>query len=88
METVLKADSTLHAELSADIQKELNMELNRLKTGQKAKDTETLKVYDNTLQTWIESSKQNTTSGTQIPDGKGIYMYMYTYRRLYIYVNI
>eukprot|EP00596_Hydrurales_sp_CCMP1899_P005210 CAMPEP_0119051770 /NCGR_PEP_ID=MMETSP1177-20130426/73275_1 /TAXON_ID=2985 /ORGANISM="Ochromonas sp, Strain CCMP1899" /LENGTH=724 /DNA_ID=CAMNT_0007031091 /DNA_START=367 /DNA_END=2541 /DNA_ORIENTATION=- len=70
METVLKTDSTLHAELSADIQKELNMELNRLKTGQKAKDTETLKVYDNTLQKWIESSKQNTTSATpQAPDG-------------------
>lgn len=44
MSTVLRMDVTLHAELSADIQKELNVELNRLRTGQKLKDSESTKV--------------------------------------------
>jgi hypothetical protein len=44
MATVLRLDATLHAELSADIQKELNMELNRLRVGQRIKDAESAKV--------------------------------------------
>lgn len=44
MATVLRVDVTLHAELSADIQKEINMELNRLRAGQKVKDSESAKV--------------------------------------------
>lgn len=45
MATVLRLDATLHAELSADIQKELNMELNRLRAGQRIKDAESAKVH-------------------------------------------
>lgn len=44
MATVLREDVNLHAELSADIQKELNLELNRLRAGQKIKDNATAKV--------------------------------------------
>ena len=44
METVQKMDSLLHAELTSEIQKELNLELNRLRTGQKKKDVENVKV--------------------------------------------
>ena len=44
MATVLRVDDVLHAELSADIQKEINSELNRLRTGQRVKDTESAKV--------------------------------------------
>ena len=40
----MKIDPALHAELSADIQKELNNELNRLRAGQKMKDAENVKV--------------------------------------------
>jgi hypothetical protein len=47
MATVLRLDATLHAELSADIQKELNMELNRLRLGQRIKDAESAKVDHN-----------------------------------------
>lgn len=39
METILKIDSTLHAELTAEIQKELNAELSRLRSDQKMKDS-------------------------------------------------
>ena len=44
MATVLRVDDVLHAELSADIQKEINSELNRLRTGQRVKDSESAKV--------------------------------------------
>ena len=44
MATVLRVDDILHAELSADIQKEINSELNRLRTGQRIKDSESAKV--------------------------------------------
>lgn len=44
METVNKIDGNLHAELSADIQKELNLELNRAKTVSKGKDSDVIKV--------------------------------------------
>ena len=44
MAEVLSVDANLHAQLSADIQKELNMELNRLRAGQRIKDTEIAKV--------------------------------------------
>ena len=60
METVQKTDSLLHAELTAEIQKELNLELNRLKTGQKSKDSENAKVYEQALQQWV----QNTINGS------------------------
>ena len=43
METVMRIDGNLHAELNADIQKELNLELNRAKS-QKSKDTDSAKV--------------------------------------------
>ena len=35
MDTVLRVDSTLHAELTADIQKEINVDMSREKTKQK-----------------------------------------------------
>ena len=35
METLLKTDTSLHAELLAEIQKELNVDLNRAKSSQK-----------------------------------------------------
>jgi hypothetical protein len=42
---MLRLDGNLHAELNADIQKELNMELNRAKTSQKEKkDNDIVKV--------------------------------------------
>ena len=42
---MLKLDGNLHAELNADIQKELNMELNRAKVTQKdKKDNDVIKV--------------------------------------------
>ena len=45
MECMLKLDGNLHAELNADIQKELNMELNRAKVTQKdKKDNDVIKV--------------------------------------------
>lgn len=45
MECMLKLDGNLHAELNADIQKELNLELNRAKTSQKEKkDNDVVKV--------------------------------------------
>ena len=44
MAAVLNVDSNLHAQLNADIQKELNMELNRLRAGQRVKDSEIAKV--------------------------------------------
>ena len=51
MATVLRVDDVLHAELSADIQKEINSELNRLRTGQRVKDTESAKVGTSLLLT-------------------------------------
>jgi len=60
METVQKNDNLLHAELTAEIQKELNLELNRLKSGQKSKDSENAKVYEQVLQQWV----QNTINGS------------------------
>ena len=45
MESILRIDSNLHAELNADIQKELNLELNRAKASQKNKDSDVIKVY-------------------------------------------
>ena len=45
MECMLKLDGNLHAELNADIQKELNMELNRAKVAQKdKKENDVVKV--------------------------------------------
>ena len=42
---MLKLDGNLHAELNADIQKELNMELNRAKVAQKdKKENDVVKV--------------------------------------------
>lgn len=43
MEAVMRIDGNLHAELNADIQKELNLELNRAKS-QKSKDSDLAKV--------------------------------------------
>jgi hypothetical protein len=44
METILRLDGNLHAELNADIQKELNLELNRAKASQKNKESDVIKV--------------------------------------------
>jgi hypothetical protein len=44
MAAVLSVDANLHAQLNADIQRELNMELNRLRAGQRVKDSEIAKV--------------------------------------------
>ena len=41
-----KTDGVLHAELTAEIQKELNSELNRLRSGQRNKDNENAKAYE------------------------------------------
>ena len=49
MENLLKLDGNLHAELSADIQKELNLDLNRAKTvpkKEKNKDGDLVKEVD------------------------------------------
>ena len=49
MENLLKLDGNLHAELSADIQKELNLDLNRAKTvpkKEKNKDGDLIKEVD------------------------------------------
>jgi hypothetical protein len=47
METILRLDGNLHAELNADIQKELNLELNRAKASQKNKESDVIKVCCN-----------------------------------------
>lgn len=45
METLQKTDSSLHAELLAEIQKELNMDLNKAKSTQKKdSDSDLIKV--------------------------------------------
>ena len=49
MAAVLSVDANLHAQLNADIQRELNMELNRLRAGQKVKDSEIAKVGFNSI---------------------------------------
>jgi hypothetical protein len=45
MESVLRIDPALHAELNANIQLELNLELNRLRTGQEGKAKENVEVH-------------------------------------------
>jgi hypothetical protein len=44
MESILRIDGNLHAELNADIQKELNLELNRAKASQKNKESDVIKA--------------------------------------------
>lgn len=45
----MRIDGNLYAELNADIQKELNLELNRAKS-QKSKDSDQVKVTDKSLE--------------------------------------
>lgn len=56
METVQRLDVSLHAELTSDIQKELNLELNRLRSTQKNRDSENIKAYDAVLQQWLQKT--------------------------------
>ena len=51
----------LHAELTAEIQKELNSELNRLRSGQRSKDSENAKAYEQVKMTRRSHSKYTST---------------------------
>ena len=66
METVQKTDNLLHAELTAEIQKELNLELNRLKSGQKNKDSENARVYEQVLQQWVQNTINGSTTSSTV----------------------
>lgn len=70
MEAVQTADSLLHAELTAEIQKELNLELNRLKSGQKSKDSENAKMYEQALNQWVQTTINGSTTVSTTPSSE------------------
>jgi hypothetical protein len=49
MEAIMETDASLHATVTTDIQKELDMELNKLKDAQKSKELEGAQLYDKML---------------------------------------
>ena len=59
MSAVGRLDPPLYASVTADIEKELASELDRLKTGQREKDAENVRVYDQVLQQWIQQTVGN-----------------------------
>ena len=59
MNAVGRLDPLLYASVTADIEKDLASELDRLKTGQRDKDAENVRVYDQVLQQWIQQTVGN-----------------------------
>ena len=59
MSAVGRLDPLLYASVTADIEKDLSSELDRLKTGQREKDAENVRVYDQVLQQWIQQTVGN-----------------------------
>lgn len=75
MEAIMETDTNLHATITSDIQKELDMELNKLKDGNKSKELEGAQLYDKMLKQWVEQTMNanNTTSASiDGPPGIGI----------------
>ena len=64
MNAVGRLDPLLYASVTADIEKDLASELDRLKTGQRDKDAENVRVYDQVLQQWIQQTVGNRSDVT------------------------
>jgi hypothetical protein len=56
MNAISRLDPALFASLTADIEKEVALELDRLTEGQRSRDAENVKVYDQVLQQWIQQT--------------------------------
>lgn len=64
-ETCRSTDSALYAELMSEIEKELNSEINRLKTASKSRDSELPYQYDEALKQWV--SRFPTANASALP---------------------
>lgn len=72
MNVIQRLDSSLYASLVADIEKEIASELDRLKTGQRNKDAENVKVYDQVLRQWIAQTNANASIGALGANGTSL----------------
>lgn len=68
LKTLETVDSSLHLEVTSEIQKELNVELNRAKAAQKARDKSTAgmgNMYEQMLQQWVtQTGNGSAVNGT------------------------
>ena len=73
MISLLKTYPSIHAQLLAEIQQELNQELNRFQINQQNRGNENIKAYDQVLTKWMEAQKASNDSSTLVssigPDG-------------------
>lgn len=70
MEAIMETDTNLHATITSDIQKELDMELNKLKDGNKSKELEGAQLYDKMLKQWVEQTMSaGNDTNVSIPNG-------------------
>ena len=71
MAALARLDPSLHASLTAEVEKELTSELDRIKSGLKKKESENVRVYDQVLQQWIQQTMGGGSNASSPLGGLG-----------------